>query len=284
MARPKKKLKIFISYSHKNIKYKEKLLVSLDALKQSYEIEPWHDGLIDAGGNIDENIRQALASADIVLLLVTDNFISSYYCIDKELKEAIERENKGLCKVIPVMFQESVLTDTLSFFGHNRVPEDGRPIATGFQNQSLGCTRAVKKIGEMIDRNFPQYKKSPSHNITTNKSNKIKNIAKDTLQDIPRDASKTFPKKITKSTIRTTQKLSVNLYKNGKITPIQINQDFIDLLPKYCESVFSFLDMMNQSLSEAKMRYNQSYRYYKKDIPPTKKLQQFRLFLMDICA
>ena len=56
MSNRKKKLKIFISYSHKNIKYKEKLLTSLEALKQSYEIEAWHDGMIDAGGNIDENI------------------------------------------------------------------------------------------------------------------------------------------------------------------------------------------------------------------------------------
>ena len=92
MSNKKKKLKIFISYSHKNIKYKDKLLTSLEALKQSYEIEAWHDGMIDAGGNIDENVKYALKTSDLVLLLITDNYLASYYCMKKELLEAIERE------------------------------------------------------------------------------------------------------------------------------------------------------------------------------------------------
>lgn len=52
------KLNVFISYSHKNMKYKEKLLTSLEALRQSYNIEPWHDGMINAGGNIDINVKK----------------------------------------------------------------------------------------------------------------------------------------------------------------------------------------------------------------------------------
>lgn len=258
MPRRKNKLKIFISYSHKNIKYKEKLLTSLEALKQSYEIEPWHDGMIDAGGNIDENVKCALKTSDLVLLLITDNYLASYYCMEKELSEAIEREKNNECKVIPVMFQESVLTAELSFFGHNRVPEDGKPIATGFKNQSLGCTHAVQMIQRLIDSNFPQYKKSLSKRATT-------------------VTSKTKDKK--------TSDLYIDLYKNGKLSPIPINQDFLDLLPKYHESILSFSMMMDQSLLEAKKRYSQCCKNYKGiEIPENEKMQQIRLFLMDICA
>lgn len=60
-------LNIFISYSHKNMKYKEKLLTSLEALKQSYNIEAWHDGMIDAGGNIDINVKQAMSKSNIFI-------------------------------------------------------------------------------------------------------------------------------------------------------------------------------------------------------------------------
>lgn len=136
MNKNAKKLNFFISYSHKNLRYKEKLLISLEALKQSYNIEPWHDGMIDAGGNIDKNIKSALLKSDVILLLITDNFLASYYCMKIELQKAIEREKQNKCIVIPVMFQESVLSETLLFFKNNRVPEDGRPIATGFKNQS----------------------------------------------------------------------------------------------------------------------------------------------------
>lgn len=258
MSNKKKKLKIFISYSHKNIKYKDKLLTSLEALKQSYEIEAWHDGMIDAGGNIDENVKSALKTSDLVLLLITDNYLASYYCMKKELLEAIEREKNNECKVIPVMFQETVLSDTLSFFGHNRVPEDGKPIATGFKNQSLGCTHAVKMIQKMIDNNFSQYKKTSTKKSIAN----------------------TFKSKNGK-----TSDLYIELYKNGKLSSIPINQEFLDLLPKYHECIFLFSTIMDQSLLEAKKRYNQCCKKYKGyEIPNNEKLQQLRLFLMDICA
>lgn len=258
-----KKLKIFISYSHKNMKYKEKLLTSLEALKLSYDIEAWHDGMIDAGGNIDNNVKKALVSSHIILLLVTDNFLASYYCIEIELKKAIERERKGECIVIPVMFQQSTLSDNIPFLKNNRVPEDGKPIATGFKNQSLGCTRAVNMIKEMIDSNFPKSKKGNSSSTSTQKTSSVK-----------------------KSSITNkNSSLHIDLYKNGKLTDITINQDFIDLIPKYHNSINAFSVMVEQSLLDAKKRYSQCCKNYKGNvIPQNEKLQYLRLFLMDICA
>ena len=128
------------------MKYKEKFLISLEALKQSYNIEPWHDGVIDAGGNIDENVKIAMNNAHIILLLVTDSFMASHYCMKIELDSAMRREKQGKCIVVPVMFQETVLSDILSFSINNRIPEDGRPIATGFKNQNQGCTHAVNML------------------------------------------------------------------------------------------------------------------------------------------
>lgn len=164
------KLKFFISYSHKNIKYKEKLLTSLEALKNTYNIESWHDGIIQAGENIDKNVKDALLQSHVVLLLITNDFLSSYYCIQIELETAIKREKSGKCIVIPVMFQESVLTDNLAFIKNNRVPQDGRPIATGFKNQSVGCTRAVNMIKELIDSRFPNCKKEKPVKSTNSKT------------------------------------------------------------------------------------------------------------------
>lgn len=260
MNRNIKKLNIFISYSHKNMKYKEKLLISLEALKQSYNIETWHDGMIDAGGNIDENIKKTMLKSNIVLLLITDNFLASYYCIKIELDKAIERERQGKCIVIPVMFQESVLSDTLSFFKLNRVPQDGKPIATSFKNQSQGCARAVNMIMEMIDNNFPKCKKQDSNTklIRSSKTSNEKN-------------EKTI--------------IYMQLYKNGRLANIPITQNMIDLLPKYFSSIHNFRTIMDQSLFDAKKRYSKLCKQYIGIlIPEEEKLKQLRLFLMDICA
>lgn len=254
MNKKTKSLNIFISYSHKNKKYKEKLLTSLEALKQSYNIKPWHDGEINAGGNIDENVKKELEKSQVVLLIITDDFLSSYYCMEIELEKAIERQNKGLTIVIPVMFQESVLVDTLSFFNNNRVPEDGRPISTGFRNQNQGCTRAVNMIKNMIDSTFPNCKKGNRNKISNNKYTENNSVY-------------------------------MELYKDGKLQHVELNQNMVDLIPKYFDSVNCFRTMMDQSLFDAKKRYSQLCKNYKGDLIPDKeKLQQLRLFLMDICA
>ncbi len=260
MNKNTKSLNIFISYSHKNMKYKEKLLISLEALKQSYNIEPWHDGMIDAGSNIDDNIKLAMNKADIILLLVTDSFMASHYCMKKELDDAMKRENQGKCIVVPVMFQETVLSDILSFAKHNRIPEDGKPIATGFKNQNQGCTHAVNMLKGMIDSKFPKCKKS---------------------------AIRVCEPRITKSKTKknNVQSLCIQLYKNGKLENIHLTQNMVDLIPKYHKSINDFRTIMDQSLFKAKQRYSRLCKNYKETIiPQEERLNQLRLYLMDICA
>ena len=248
------KLKIFISYSHKNMKYKEKLLTSLEALRQSYNIEPWHDGEIKAGKNIDNSVKQALLKSNVILLLITDNYLASYYCMKVELEEAIKREREGKCIVIPVMFQESVLSETLEFFKHNRVPEDGKPIATSFKNQSQGCARAVNLIKKMIDETFP--------NCMLKSSNK----------------------QIRKTTKTTENNLYMELYKNGKLTQIPITQNIIDSIPKCYKAINKFRTMMDQSLLKAKKQYSREYKNANKNLDLFKQLELLRMYLMEICA
>lgn len=265
-----KKLNIFISYSHKNMKYKEKLLISLEALRQSYNIEPWHDAMIDAGGNIDNSVKQAMSKAHIILLLITDSFIASHYCMKIELEDAIKREKQNKCIVIPVIFQESVLADTLLFFNHNRVPEDGKPIATKFKNQNEGCTHAVNMIKNLIDKHFPNCKitsPSVSYNNIRASSTKSPNIKQ-------------------KSThIRNNNNINIELIKDGKKGLVPVSQNMIDLIPNYFSSFNSFKIIMDASLVSAKKRYATLYKQFKNTmIPNEQKLNQLRLYLMDICA
>lgn len=271
------KLKFFISYSHKNIKYKEKFLTSLETLKNTYNIAPWHDGMIPAGGIIDNDVKQALLNAHIVLLIVTNDFLTSHYCIQIELEEAIKREKAGQCIVIPVMFQESVLTDNLAFIKHNRVPQDGKPIATGFKNQSVGCTRAVNMIKDLIDSRFPNCKKVNLFDSAKQRNNKTKSAQK---------LNHTKPKRINGiSQISNTNIPHIELYKNGKLSKINLTQDMVDKIPKFHTYICDFSFIMEQSLLDAKKRYNKLYKSKTgNEMSNEEKLNQLRLYLMDICA
>ncbi len=64
-------------------------------LKRQGVITAWHDRRIDAGDNLDKEISHYLEEADIVLLLVSSDFLASDYCYDVEMSRALERHASG---------------------------------------------------------------------------------------------------------------------------------------------------------------------------------------------
>jgi len=93
--------KIFFSYSHKDSQYRSELDAHFAALKRSSLIETWYDLQIDAGDEWDFKIMSELKNADVILLLLSADFMNSSYIWEKEIPLAI-KEGK---KVIPIFLR-----------------------------------------------------------------------------------------------------------------------------------------------------------------------------------
>lgn len=74
-------------------------------LKRQGLIDAWHDRRIVVGSELDNSIRSELEKADVILLLVSPDFLASDYCYDVEVKRAMERHAAGEAKVIPVILR-----------------------------------------------------------------------------------------------------------------------------------------------------------------------------------
>ena len=96
---------LFFSYSHRDEGLRDQLEIHLAMLKRQGFIETWHDRRITAGEPLDQSISANLEHADIVLLLVSPDFLASDYCYDREMTRALERHISGSCTVIPVIFR-----------------------------------------------------------------------------------------------------------------------------------------------------------------------------------
>ena len=71
---------VFISYSHKDLKWKDRLLVQLNALQKNHLLDVWDDSRIGAGEDWCGKIQQALASAKVAILLVSElPILSSFF-------------------------------------------------------------------------------------------------------------------------------------------------------------------------------------------------------------
>src|SRR5262245_22424879 len=91
---------LFYSYSHADEALRVRLEKHLSILKRSGVLRDWHDRRIGVGREWDGEIDAQLRSADIILLLVSPDFIASDYCWDVEARVALEREAAGEAVVI----------------------------------------------------------------------------------------------------------------------------------------------------------------------------------------
>lgn len=119
--------RIFFSYCHTDEGLRDRLEKHLATLKHQGLIEAWHDRGIDPGQKLDDAISKRLEEADVILLLVSSDFLSSDYCYKKEMGRALERNASGEATVIPVIlracdWKNTPLGELLA------VPTDAKPI------------------------------------------------------------------------------------------------------------------------------------------------------------
>jgi hypothetical protein len=143
------KLKIFLSYSHEDEAMKEQLDKNLIMLKKSEKIEVWQDRKIMAGDLWDESIANALATADIILLLISVDFNNSQYIWDKELKVALERHKSNEARVIPVILRTCEWSD-MPYAKLQALPTNAKPISS-FDDEDVAYTEAAKGIRSVVD-------------------------------------------------------------------------------------------------------------------------------------
>ena len=117
---------IFFCYAHEDEDLLNKLKRHLWPLQRQGLIAVWHDRDISAGSEWEREISQHLNAAQIILLLVSPDFMYSEYCYGVEMKRAIERHQRGEARVIPIIVRPVYWQGTL---GHlQALPTDGLPV------------------------------------------------------------------------------------------------------------------------------------------------------------
>jgi WD40 repeat protein/predicted negative regulator of RcsB-dependent stress response len=101
----KKSIEIFFSYAHEDEQLKEELIKHLSEWKRQDLISPWHHRDISAGTEWQREIDTHLRTAQIILLLISPDFMASDYCNSIEVKQAMERYASGDIEIIPILLR-----------------------------------------------------------------------------------------------------------------------------------------------------------------------------------
>jgi len=148
-------IELFISYSHKDEALREQLGTHLSFLKRQGVIDEWHDRRIGAGQEWAGAIDEHLDSADVILLLISADFLASDYCYDREMTRALERHDAGDACVIPVILR-SVDWRGAPFAKLQALPREAKPV-TSWPDRDEAVTAVARGIRTVVEglRNRP---------------------------------------------------------------------------------------------------------------------------------
>jgi hypothetical protein len=144
---------LFFSYSHKDEALRDRLEVHLAMLKREGAISPWHDRRIVAGDPLGQRIDEHLERADIILLLISPDFLASDYCHDLEMQRALARHEEGSARVIPVILKPCDWKHS-PFSALLAAPTDGKPI-TRWADEDEAFQDVVRQIRAALPASNP---------------------------------------------------------------------------------------------------------------------------------
>lgn len=137
----------FISYAHEDKSIMESLATHLSPLHRLGLIRLWHDKKLNAGAVLDKEIAGKLNNAEVVIMLVSADFINSDYCFSREMIAALENHRKNKTKIIPILarscywqlspFSSLLLANTKAIASH--------------ENQDEALVSVVEEIKKVLD-------------------------------------------------------------------------------------------------------------------------------------
>lgn len=147
-------IRIFISYSHEDLQFRRELEAHLASLsRQGISIDQFDASSIKEGSSWEDEISRSLEKADIILLLISADYLNSKFLYSPEMRHALERQDAGQAIVIPIIVRPTMWED--SPIGKlQALPTDGRAITSSswysvdeaMLNVVLGIRKAIEAL------------------------------------------------------------------------------------------------------------------------------------------
>ena len=142
---------VFISYAHEDQAFRKELDKHLSNLKRQQLISAWYDGDIMPGTEWQPQIMHHLQTDQIILLLISADFMASDFCYSIEMTQAMARHQADQARVIPIILRPTDWKGA-PFSGLKVLPTDGKPVTRwpthddAFANVVEGIRAAIEDL------------------------------------------------------------------------------------------------------------------------------------------
>ncbi len=142
---------IFVSYADEDEFFRQELEKHLQMMHRLELIQVWHDRNISAGADWKQQTSEFLNTADIILLLISPDFLASDYRYSIEMTRAMERHVAKEARVIPIILRP-MSWEGAPFAKLRLLPTGGKPVTawrdldTAFQNVEENIRQVVREL------------------------------------------------------------------------------------------------------------------------------------------
>ncbi|WP_437965527.1 toll/interleukin-1 receptor domain-containing protein [Sorangium sp. So ce260] len=126
---PEQRTRIFCSYASEDSGWFNRLQVHLRPLIHGGMVELWDKTKIPPGANPEHDGAQAMARADVALLLISADFLASDAVVRDELDPILERAEAGQVRVILVIVGHCLFSQMAALSRFKPANSPGRPLA-----------------------------------------------------------------------------------------------------------------------------------------------------------
>ncbi len=125
---------VFISYSHKDEAWKDRLRPHLGVLEKAGRINIWDDRRIDGGAGWYDEIMQAMEQAAVAVCLISADYLASDFCIKEEIPYLLERRERDGMALIPVLLRPCAWKVCTWLKSMQMLPRDGKSVSKDFKD------------------------------------------------------------------------------------------------------------------------------------------------------
>jgi tetratricopeptide (TPR) repeat protein len=144
---------VFISYSHKDEEWKDRLVTHLRVLQMEHILDVWDDRRIGAGDDWYPEILDAMGRASVAILMVSADFLTSEFILGEEVPHLLQRREKEGLRVFPVIVKPCAWKRVKWLARMQVRPKDGRPLSAGDEHQIDADLSAIaEEIADMMGR------------------------------------------------------------------------------------------------------------------------------------
>ena len=165
------RIQVFVSYAHEDRRHLEQFRKHTADLRRNKMIA-FDDQEIQAGQHWKSMLADKLNTADIVVLLVTAEFVSSEFCYTVEFRRALERKSAGECTIIPVNLGPVDLDQNDPLYAIQHVPQ-GRSISEIRSGRASSWKQVAQVLRRYVDGRLPQSPRSHPRESTYPNSSSI---------------------------------------------------------------------------------------------------------------